>query len=839
MTVPQALGIALEHQRAGRLINAEALYRQVLVVQPDNADALHLMGVLASQAGRHEAAVEWIRRSIEIDPRNAAAQTNLGEAYRAMDRFDEAVASYGRALELEPKLRAARHNLAIALTGMGRLDEAMAAFRGVLESEPNFPDAHNGLGIVLARQGQTEEALASYRRAIELRPTFAEAHTNLGIALAENGKFEEAVASQRRANELQPESPEIWRNLGTALAAQRHFADAIRAFRQAVRLRPGYAEAYSNLGSALRDTGQLDEAISACREAIRGKADFAEAHHNLGNALLDRGWIDEAVASQRRAIQLQPDSAEGHNSLGNGLMEQGCFDEAVKAYRDALALRPGYPQAQHNLGVALIAQGRLNEALAFYREALRLAPENPEIHGALLYVLHFVPSVDRMIMAGEQQRWARQFVQPLERLILPHTNDRIAARRLRIGYVSPEFRDHVTGRYLHPLFQSQDRRDFEIICYSGVLNPDKMTEVFQRRADRWRTTVGISDEELAELICRDGVDILVDLTQHLAGNRLSVFARKPAPVQVSFAGYPEGTGLGTIEYRISDRYLEAGASEIPSAGSGQGPIGNSEFGVRSAECGIPTQECTAGSASQIGDSGPDIPHSASQIPHSERVFLIDSFWCYDPCGLEVPVNELPAKTSGRITFGSLNNFCKINEPMLKVWARVLARADGSRLVLLSGFGSHRERTIRFLEREGIEPQRIEFVAPRPRREYLELYHGVDIALDPFPYGGHTTSLDALWMGVPVVSLAGERPVSRAGLSILNNLGLPELVAFSENDYVKIAVELAGDLPRIEELRRTLRFRMEASVLMDAPRFARSIEAAYRAMWRQWCEQNPA
>jgi predicted O-linked N-acetylglucosamine transferase (SPINDLY family) len=236
------------------------------------------------------------------------------------------------------------------------------------------------------------------------------------------------------------------------------------------------------------------------------------------------------------------------------------------------------------------------------------------------------------------------------------------------------------------------------------------------------------------------------------------------------------------------------------------------------------------------ETKPGLEADASQLP-AEQVFLLESFWCYDPCGVEVEVNALPALQSGRVTFGSLNNFCKVNEPVLQLWARVLGKVPDSRLLLLSPAGSHRQRTLEVLDREGIEAQRVEWVTPRPRRAYLELYHEVDIVLDPFPYNGHTTSLDALWMGVPVVSLAGERTVSRAGLSQLTNLGLPELVAHAEEHYVRIAAGLAHDLPRLAALRASLRPRMEASVLMDAPRFARNIEAAYRSMWQRWCAKR--
>jgi predicted O-linked N-acetylglucosamine transferase (SPINDLY family) len=353
--------------------------------------------------------------------------------------------------------------------------------------------------------------------------------------------------------------------------------------------------------------------------------------------------------------------------------------------------------------------------------------------------------------------------------------------------VSPDFRQHVLGRNILPLFEHHRRGDFEIICYAAVSHPDELTEEFRKRSDQWRNILELSDDTLAKTIWEDRVDILVDLAQHSAGNRLPVFAREPAPLQVSFGGYPESTGLDAIKYRISDRWLE----------------------------------------SEIGDG------------RSEQVFLLESFWCYEPCGANVAVNPLPALQHGRITFGCLHHFSKLNEPTLRLWAKVIRRLPDSRLVMLAPPGGHRQRVLDILLQQGIAAHRIQFAEPCSREAYLELYHRLDIVLDTLPYNGHTTNLDALWMGVPVVSRCGQTRVSRGGLSILNNAGLPELVAHSDEEFVDIAAGLALDLPRLTTLRQSLRTRLEASVLMDAPRFTRDIEAVYRTLWRQWCERGEA
>jgi len=637
--------------------------------------------------------------------------------------------------------------------------------------------------------------VTALRRALQLKPDYPDAHNNLGNALRECGQLDEGVAAYRRALQLKPDLPETYNNLGNGLREQGQLDEASAAYRRALELRPDYTEAHINLGVALAEQGKIVQAIAMYRRALELKPGYAEVYTNLGNALRQQGQLSEALVAYRHALQLKPDLPETYNNLGVALAEQGQLDEAVDTYHRVLGFKPGYPETHINLGNALRDQGRLDEAVAAYRRALQLQPEHAPVHSNLVYTLHFHPGQDGRIIAGEHQRWNQQFAEPLKRFIQPHANDRRPGRRLRIGYVSPDFREHVVGMYLMPLFHCHDSGQFEILCYSGVVKPDHLTEEFRQRAHRWRSTLGVGDEALAEMIRQDGVDILVDLTLHMAGNRLPVFARRPAPVQVSFAGYPGSAGLETIRYRISDGYLE-------------------------------------------GDLQSNIEHQTSNIA-AGQVCLIDSYWCYDPCGVEVKVNGLPAQESGRVTFGCLNNFCKINEPVLRLWASVLGRVKDSRLVLLSRVGSHRQQTLEVLVREGVQEHRVEFVDLLPRQAYLESYHRVDIALDPFPYNGHGTSLDALWMGVPVVSLAGGHPVARAGFSQLSNIGLPELVAFSEEEYVRVAVQLAHDIPRLAELRATLRSRMEASPVMDAPRFAGNIESAYRTMWQCWCaEQQP-
>jgi protein O-GlcNAc transferase len=818
MTIPEALQIAVQRHRAGRLVEAEALYRQILAVQPNHADALHLLGLIAHQSGNDHLAVEWIRQAIVLSPNNSAAHCNLGEAYRATGRLEEAMAAYHRALQLKPGYPEAHNNLGNALRARGQLAEAVVAYRRALELKPNYPEAHNNLGVALRDQGQLAEAVAAYRRALELKPDFPEAHNNLGVALAGRGQLVEAMAAYRRALELKPDYAEPQNNLGNALRDQGQFDEAMAAYRHAIQLKPDYAEAHINLGIALRDKGQfaeamaaylralelkpshpeahnnlgvalagqgqLDEAILAYRRALELQPGYAEVHSNLGNALREGGQLDEAILACRRALELKPDLPEAHNNLGAALAARGRLDEAVAACRRAFELKPDYAEAHNNLGTALKDQGRLDEAITAYRHALQLNPEYASAHSNLVYTLHVHPGHDARTISEEHQRWNRQFSDPLKPFVRLHANDRNPGRRLRVGYVSPDFLDHAVGRFVLPLLERHDRERFEILCYSGVARPDWLTERFRALAGGWRNTVGVPDARLAETIHEDAVDILVDLSLHTAGNRLPVFARRPAPVQVTWLAYPGSTGLRSIGYRLTDAHM-------------------------------------------------DPPGKDSVWPAEEPVRLPDCWCCYDPLGESPEVKALPALSGEGVTFGSLNNFAKVHEGVLALWAQVLEAVEGSRLLMLCPRGSAWERAQAFFGARGIAAERVELAGYLPRWEYLRLYQRIDIALDPFPCNGMTTTCDALWMGAPVLTLPGEMPASRAGLSLLSSVGLAELAAYSEEGYVKMAVEVAGNLPRLAELRATLRSRMQASPLMDAPRFARNVEAAYRSMWERW------
>jgi protein O-GlcNAc transferase len=750
LTIQQGFDLAVRHHQAGRLQEAERLYRQILLQQPKHAGAMHYLGLTANQQGRNDIAVDLIRRAIALRPIWAEAHYNLG----------------------------------VALKDKGQLDEAIAAFRQAVALKPNYAEANHNLGSALRDTGQLDEAIAAYRQAIVLRPDYAEAHSNLGNALKDTGQLDEAIAACRRAIALNPNSPEAHNNLGSALKDTGQLDEAIAAYRQAFALRPNYAEAYSNLGNALGVKGQLDEAIAACRRGVALDPNLAEAHNNLGSALKDNGQLVEAIAAYRQAIALNPNLPEAHNNLGNALKDKGQLDEAIAAYRQTIALNPKLPEPHNNLGSALMDRGQLDEAIAACRQAIALRPSYAKAHGNLIFAMHTHPAYDAKAIAEEQRHWNRQHAEPLRKFIQVYCNNPSRDRRLRIGYVSPDFRDHVVGRNLLPLFLHHDRRQFEITCYAHVLCPDAMTGQFQQNSDGWRNIVGLSDDQVADRIRQDEIDILVDLALHTANNRLLVFARKPAPVQVTYLGYCAGTGLEAIDYRLSDPHLD--------------------------------------------------PADSDSSVYSERTFLLpETYWCYTTRDVTPEVSPSPAASAGYVTFGCLNNFAKASLPAQDLWAQILKIVPRSRLIVHCFPGAHREAMRERFAGKGVSPDRLEFLGKQSWAQYTGTYGRIDIALDPFPWGGGVTTCDAIWMGVAVVSLAGGTAVGRGGKSILTNIGLPELIARTPEQYVHIAAALAGDFPRLAELRGILRQRIQGSPLMDAPKFARNIEAAYREMWNNW------
>jgi protein O-GlcNAc transferase len=817
------INVLINEFNAGQYAEAERLALAMTNTYPDVAIGWKVLSATLQQMGRIEDALMPMQKSVQLCPNDTEAYNNLGITFKDLGRLDEAEASYRRALEIKPDFAEAYSNLGITLKDLGRLDEAEASYRRALEIKPDFAEAHSNLGVTLQDLGRLGEAEASYREAIALKPDYAEAHSNLGNTLKELGRLDEAEASYRRAIVLKPDYAVAYNNLGNTVKELGRLDEAEASYRQAIFLKPDFAEAHNNLGNTVKELGRLDEAAASLREAIALKPDYALAHSNLGVTLQDLGCLGEAEASYRQAIALKPDFAEVHSNLGNTLKELGRLGEAEASYREAIALKPDYAEGHSNLGVALKELGRLEEAEASCRQAIALKPDfveghsnlgvvlqelgrldeaeascrqattlNPDFPGvrsSLLFILNYVAGRDCAVRLEEARNYGL--------LVSAQAKERFTAwrcckkpSRLRVGLVSGDLGNHPVGFFLESILAQLNPASIELRAYPTINRSDDLTDRIRPRFHSWKPLVGLSDEAAARLVHSDGVHILLDLAGHTAHNRLPLFAWKPAPVQATWLGYFATTGLAEMDYLLAD------------------------------EVGVP---------------------QTHREHFTETVwYLPDTRLCFSPPDIDLAVADLPALKTGHITFGCFQNRAKIGDEVLAVWGKILNALPCARLRLQSKqLGDQRvvKQFVQSLRHHGIDPTRVSLYGDMSRNSYLAAHAEVDMILDTFPFPGGTTSCEGLWMGVPTLTLLGDRLISRQGASLLMAAGLSEWIAASETDYVAKAIAIAGDLPKLAALRAGLRQQVLASPLLDASRFARHFEEALWGMWRKWCEKS--
>ncbi|MBI4190855.1 MAG: tetratricopeptide repeat protein [Betaproteobacteria bacterium] len=536
--------------------------------------------------------------------------------------------------------------------------------------------------------------------------------------------------------------------------------------------------------------GRLGEADELAHRILRRDPDHAEAWNLLGAIALARGEQSAAARHFEDAAALAPLDAGIITNLAETKRRNGDLDGAEALSRQALAIDPRRVPALHTLVLTLKAQGRGAEAFEYCQLLLSLDPDFGPGREAYLFLLQLTDVLEPLQVAAEHCRLARRIEVPARWRSLRHANTPDPERRLRIGYVSADFFQHAASYFIEPVLSGHDGRGFDVICYAGVKRPDEITDRLRQSVGTWRDVLGLDDERLAELIFDDAVDILVDLSGHTAGNRMPVFARKPAPLQLTWFGYPGTTGLESIDYKITDAICD--------------------------------------------------PPGMSDTLYAERLLrLPDVLYCYQPPADMPEVVELPALRNGYVTFGGMNDAAKLNPQWIALWAGLLAEVPRSRLVLASvPAGATRDRLCGMFSQHGVDPARIAIHDRMPYDKFWELHHDVDVALDTYPCNGGTTTCETVWLGVPVVTFAGSRfGGNRLGTSMLASLGLHELIARTQDDYLAIARGLAADLSRLAALRRDLRTRMRASPLTDRDRFMRNLERAYRGIWREWCARR--
>jgi protein O-GlcNAc transferase len=796
------LTLGLEHHQAGRAAQAEAAYRAVLARAPRQPDALHLLAVLMLQQGGLAEGIGLARQAVKAGPQQPTFWNTLGMAERAGGRLGDAVVALTRATALAPEYAEAWANLAAVQQERGDPPAEAAALAQLTAILPAHAPSWGRRGVLAYLRGHLDEAAGHFGQAVALAPDDAEAWSNLGATQTGLGQYAAAETSLRRAVALRPDAPDPLGNLGAVLVASAQWQAALTVLERLVALAPDRPNGWLNLGRTHRGLGQPARAAAAFERALTLTPDDPAALRGLGDARFDLGELLAAIDCYEHALAGSPRDPDTYEHLELTIQALGRpaadstepstvaedLRRLVDALRDALrygltddasGCLPAWPQTASYAIVALdLMEGAEAEAQAlrqrwnarFGGAAQRPASGQHQPHASGQCQAH---------ASGQHQP-------PASGQHEPHANPRDPHRRLHVGYVSADFRHHSAANAILPILRSHDRSQVTVYCYSGVTVPDPVTGLCQQLADQWRDTAHLSDEQMAALIRQDEIDVLVDLSGHSRANRLTVFSRQPAPVQVTAWGYATGTGLDTIGYFLADEVV--------------------------------------------------VPEAARAF-YSEMVVNLPSVFCYEPPAFSPPVAPSPAATRGHITFGAFNRLTKITPEVIAAWGRVLQAVPDARLIVKSGgleVGADRDLLLSRLAAQGVSLDRVTVRGTTPQGEHLAAHGDVDLLLDTFPHTGGITTLDALYMGVPTVTLLGERVSGRVSASFLMKLGLGDMVAETVDQYVEIATRLAADPRRLARERSTLRERLLASPIADAPAFTRAVEAAYRAMWQRWC-----
>ncbi len=669
--------------------------------------------------------------------------------------------------------------LGVALEAQGR--PSLSALRRAVSLQPGNAVAHCNLGIAEQRLGHTERALDRFRLALNLSPDLAMAHYHLGVGLQALGCHEEAVLAFQRALAISPDYFDAYFQLGQLEQNLGNTLAAIGIYEAAIPHNPDFFMIYYNLGLALQSLGRHAEAIDQYQRALGLKPDFPDALNNLAIAHKDLGHMDEAVACSSKALELDPGHFQANLFLNLIYMEQKRLIDSEKLCRRALEANPAFAEMRQSLVRALSYLSDFKDVVAESDRAFQDKPDQTVMWEQRLYCFSYHPDLSAEAILKEFVSWGDRFPAPKIDFAL---HDRNPNRRLRIGYVSPDFRAHSSRFYFWPLFCNHDREAFELFAYSNVGKEVAWTDLFKGQFEHWRNIRGVGDAAVAEQIREDGIDILVDLCGHMQDERLGVFTLKPAPIQATWLGSAWTTGLKTIDYALFDRFT-------------------APAGTLASEAII-------------------------HLPHS--------YFAFQPPVETADLVPAPCLKNGHVTFGYSGRTERLNHRLFKVWGELLKRLPEARLIL--DYGSFADPGTQayyrdFLAQHGVDVAR---VTMRRSPKIFEGLNDIDILLDSFPHGGGTMLMDAFWMGVPAVTLASRPPVGRLGLGMLMNLDLPEWVAYTEAEYIEKACGFARDPQALNALRLGMRERMQRSPLMDGPGFARGVENAYRGMFERWVKE---
>jgi len=813
------LGLCLDGQ--SRFTEAIACYRHVINKQPGDVIAHFNLGVSLSLTGQNLEAEQAYLRALELNPQFGHAHFNLAILLQQRDQLSEAIHHYQELLKLEPQHYYACCNLGMIHASQGRYQDAEPCFQHAIACQTEMTTADFFLVNLYQQQGKQQDAENVLKNLLTRQPANTAARDALLNAYLQTSRFSEAENIYRQMLVSHPKEASLHYNLGVVLKAQGQTEAAKNCYQLALQLQPGFTNALGNLGVIFLEQGELAQAENCYLRALEQDPQFALAHVNLAQIYKANAQFAKAETSYRKALELDKNNASYHSYLGRLFFEQQRYDDAQNFYQKALQLdpnsivalldlgqlhmsfnratearacfdkaiklKPDLATAHNSLGALFDDQGMIPEAVAAYRQALEYQPDFSEAYGNLLFSLNYHPDLSAEEIFAAYQEYERRFVAHLYAQWRPHTNSRQPARRLKIGYVSPDMRRHPVQHFLEPLLAQHDKSQFEIYAYAELAAEDAVSARYRKHVDHWIPTRHLNDDALAEKIRADGIDILMDVAGHTGNNRLRVMARKPAPVSISWLGYAYSSGLTAIDYMLSDAVF----------------------------------------------APPEFNHLfAEQVWRIETPSLV-----YRPAEGMGESNPQPALSKGYVTIGTLSRAVRINHKVIRVWAEILKRVENARLVIDSG--NFKDETMRKSMEDkfvalGIERSRLQIGAHSPPWDVIR---SIDIGLDCFPHNSGTTLFESLYLGVPFVTLASRPSMGRLGSSVLHGLGRPEWIARTEDEYVDKVVSLASNLPELGAVRAGLRMQMQNSPLMDEAGFCRKVENAYREMWQIWCNNE--
>ena len=783
--IPSQLQKAMIFFNNGQLADADYICQEILRVFPDNSYAIQLSGVIAHNTGQLEKAEFLLEKASSLRSGAADILNSLGLVLSDQGRHDEAICRYKEALNSKRDYAEAYNNLGVSYECTGRYAEACNCYLSAHKIAPANTEFLSNLANVCIKSGDNSGAIDIYTKLLLSDPRNSDVHYHLANAYYSNENSTEAEEHYRKALALSPRHCDALVNLSILLQHRGNYKEAIQLLNLAALIKPNDPNIYYNLGTYFQLLGDLHNAAKQYKHAISIKPDNYLSLCNLGVTMLHIGNASDAENCFRDAIKLNDTGVNAYINLATLLHKKGEFEQALQYYQHALVLEPENAAIYYNIGNAFVEQSKIDESLIYYRKSLDINPNDPEVFSNYLYAQNYSASLSPGTIYQNHLEYSQQFQKSFSKINWHNHRKRDKTKKLCVGYVSADFREHPIAFFIEPILANHDSESFEIFCYYNNNINDTYTKRLRSLSNHWINTASMNDDEVAEHIVADKIDILVDLGGHTGKNRLLVFARKPAPIQITWLGYLNTTGLREMDYRLTDEIA--------------------------------------------------CPHGDLDLYHTEALIRIPGCqWCYMPPTGAPEISSLPAAKNGYLTFASFHNIAKISIPVISLWCRILDEIPDSRLVIV-GKGvdiSPAIITERFTEL-GISPERLETVGRMSFIKYLELHNRVDICLDTFPYSGGTTTCHSLWMGVPVITLIGNSAVSRGTASLLNMVGLSRMTANTADEYVNIAKTYASNLTELSILRKALRKRMNESALVDGAGFCRKLENIYVKAWNEY------